>query len=560
MPAFNEGRCIYDNIRLTGEILAEAGITAEIVAVDDGSHDNTLAEIERAAQAFENVRAVRNPYNLGKGMALRSGFEHSTGEIVVFLDADLDLHPSQIQTLLAVLEEGPYDIVVTSKHHPQSQLDYPLSRKIASWIYFIFIKTLFNLPVRDTQTGLKVFRRNVLEDVFHRLLVKKFAYDIELLAAAVQFGYRVKEVPVILNFKRELTWGRIRFPDIMSLFIDTLAIFYRLRILHYYDMERPPLPARFPQVLVAIRGCPPSEDVVKRLTFEVNVRIACLGSTSCSGEEKGEILYFSGEETLKNWLGTVGRGVEIVGLLSAECLPLGNWVKNAVRNFQDPGIHAVCGPLIPGPFSTFLERIAGMVFPIPLTRGTDTSLYSYKPMQLTRKGLSDNIFLRASQFREKRADADGFSWVNGFVYDRNPAGQMRYDPDVAVSKPVPPLFFPYMRMVFHMAYREGFFFFGRCGSGNRFWEAFPAAMALLILVGWLALPTAFYGGIVALYLGMIIAQGLFTFSLSSAPPVILGILCDHAARAAGFPAGMLARVKERMFAAAPFLSFGHPSP
>ena len=177
----------------------------------------------------------------------------------------------------------------------------------------MFIKTLFNLPVRNTQTGLKVFRRKVLEDVFHRLLVKKFAYDIELLAAAVRFGYRVKEVPVILNFKRELKWGRIRFPDVMSLFIDTLAIFYRLRILHYYDMKRPPLPVRFPQVLVAIRGCPPSEDVVKRLTFEGNVRIACLSKTGGFGEKMGEILIFNGEDTLRNWLKTQGREVEIIG-------------------------------------------------------------------------------------------------------------------------------------------------------------------------------------------------------------------------------------------------------
>jgi glycosyltransferase involved in cell wall biosynthesis len=549
MPAFNEGGCIYDNIRLTGNILAEAGISAEILAVDDGSSDNTLAEIERAAKAFESVRVVRNPYNMGKGMALRSGFEHSTGEIVVFLDADLDLHPSQIQTLLAALEEGPYDIVVTSKHHPQSQLEYPLSREIASWIYFMFIKILFNLPVRDTQTGLKVFRRKVLDDVFHRLLVKKFAYDIELLAVAVRFGYRVKEVPVILNFKRELKWGRIRFPDVMSLFIDTLAIFYRLRILRYYDMKRPSLPIRFPRVLVIIQGCPPSEDVIKRLIFEGNVRIACLGKVCGFGEKMEEILFFDSEDALRNWMKTRGSEVEIIGMLSAQCLPLGNWVKNAVRNFQDPGIDIVSGPVIPGPFATFFERMAGMVFPTPLTRGTDNRLYSYKPMRIAQKGLSGNIFLRLSLFLEEQAGDDYLSWVKGFVLDRNNSGRMRYDPDVAVSKPVPPLFFPYMRMVFSMAFDEGFFFFGRYGSGNRFWEAFPTGMALLILIGWLALPAPLYGGIVALYLIMIITAGLFTFSLSSAPPVMLGILCDHAARAVGFPAGILAKVKEKLLAA-----------
>ena len=88
----------------------------------------------------------------------------------------------------------PCDVVVTSKHHPDSHLNYPLMRKIMSWCYYQFIRVMFGLPVRDTQTGLKVFRREVLERVLPRLLVKKFAYDVELLATAVKLGYRVREV------------------------------------------------------------------------------------------------------------------------------------------------------------------------------------------------------------------------------------------------------------------------------------------------------------------------------------------------------------------------------
>jgi glycosyltransferase involved in cell wall biosynthesis len=549
MPAYNEGGCIFENIRITGEILSKAGIAAEIIAVDDGSSDKTFSEIERASKVIKGVRSVRNPYNMGKGMALRNGFEHSTGKTVVFIDADLDLHPSQIQTLLSVLEEGRSDIVVTSKHHPESELDYPLSRKIASWIYYFFIKTLFNLPVRDTQTGLKIFRRKVLDDVFHRLLVKKFAYDIELLAVAVRFGYTIKEVPAILNFKRELKWGRIQLPDVMSLFIDTLAIFYRLRILHYYDMKRPPLPTVFPRVLLVIRGISPSEDMIKRLTAEENVQIALLDNPDSSGK-KEEILSFHSEKSLYDWLKTTGSEVEIIGFCSSECIPLGNWVKDAVRNFQDSVVNAVCGPKIPGSFSTFTERISGMVFPNFITRGTDVRLYSYKPMQPVKKGLSENIFLRASLFRDERLEGNGIVFENEFVYDFSGSGQMRYDPDVAVSKPIPPLFWPYMRMIFHTGYRNGYVFFGRYGSGNRFWEAFPFVMALILLGGWACLPFMLYNGIAVIYLVMIITSGVLTFSVSSAFPYMLGIMIDHAVRAAGFPYGMLVKVKEKLFGAA----------
>ncbi|MFC1551526.1 glycosyltransferase family 2 protein [Candidatus Latescibacterota bacterium] len=238
MPAFNEGACIFENIRTTNVVLTDAGLNSEIIAIDDGSSDNTMSEINRAAETFENVKSASNPHNMGKGMALKNGFGVSTGDIVVFMDADLDLHPSQINNLIAKLDSGQCDVVVTSKHHPESKLSYPMTRKIVSYVYYLIIKLLFNLPVRDTQTGLKLFRREVLENAFHRMLVKTYAYDVELLAISVKYGFKIKEIPVVLDFKRGMKWGRIRIKDVVEIFIDTLAIFYRLRIIKYYDAER----------------------------------------------------------------------------------------------------------------------------------------------------------------------------------------------------------------------------------------------------------------------------------------------------------------------------------
>ena len=335
MPAYNEGQHIFENIRMTHEVMRETGMTTEIVVVDDGSIDNTLNEIERATHTFDNVAVVHNPYNMGKGMALRAGFDYSSGEIVVFLDADLDLHPSQIKALISVLKMGSYDVVVTSKHHPDSQLDYPRSRKFASWLYYMAIKILFSLPVRDTQTGLKVFRRKVLQNVFHRLLVKKFAYDVELLATAVRLGYTIYEIPVVLNFKRELKWGRISTEDILNIIVDTLAIFYRLRILRYYDRERPSMPKEEKPVLVVVRGCPPAEEVIKRLSIYTNTRIACISTHSTDNEQHGGILCFSNIDHLYSWIMSEGNTIQIIGFLGAGFLPVGSWIRNAVRNFED---------------------------------------------------------------------------------------------------------------------------------------------------------------------------------------------------------------------------------
>ena len=545
MPAYNEGWCIFENIRMTLQILTEADMRAEIVAVDDGSSDHTLAEIERASVEFGNVVAARNPYNMGKGMALRTGFEHSTGDIVVFLDADLDLHPSQITRLINTLEDGPCDIVVGSKHHPESKLDYPLFRTVASWIYYMLIKTLFGLPVRDTQTGLKVFRRRVLDDAFHRILVKKFAYDVELLAVAVRLRYRVREIPVVIDFKRALKWGRIKFSDVLSLFVDTLAIFYRLQMLRYYDTARPPLTGERFDVLVVAFGCPPPEDVVRRLMFDTThtVRIACLMEKSAPGSMHESIHGFSTEEELSAWISREAGAVDFIGFLGPGCLPLGSWVKSAVREFGDPEVDAVCGPVISGPFSGDSERTAAMVFSSSLTRGTDTRLYSYKPVKTVRKGLAGNLFIRAIRFGGSRLTDRGLVREGEFIHETGSSrGHLRYDPDMAVSRKIPPLTLPYLRTVWQRAFADGFRTIRRTGPGNPLVAGIPACIVALLAFGWIFLPIGLYTALVFLYVTAALVDGFSYFSIKLALPVAAGIFAEHLVRAVAFPSGIAAGI------------------
>lgn len=127
------------------------------------------------------------------------------------------------------------DVVIGSKRHPQSNVDYPRHRWVLSAGYFFMIRLLFGLPLRDTQTGIKVYRRCVVRDVFPRLLAKRFAFDVEALTVAHRCGYRVVDAPITLRFGR--SFSRIRWADVYHTLVDTLAIFYRLRIRRYYDRE-----------------------------------------------------------------------------------------------------------------------------------------------------------------------------------------------------------------------------------------------------------------------------------------------------------------------------------
>jgi glycosyltransferase involved in cell wall biosynthesis len=234
MPAFNESEHIIGNLREVVSTFQAFGCDYEVLVVDDGSPDNTHLHAARVLlERPERVRIVRYDRNQGKGNALIAGFLHCRGDYVVFLDADMDLHPSQLPIFFEIMEARNVDAVIGSKRHPESQVNYPFVRQLYSFGYYGMVRILFGLPLRDTQTGLKLFKRKVLEDVFPRVLAKRFAFDIEVLAIAHWLGYAISDAPVRLTFQRKM--GRINMRHVWSIGLDTLAIFYRLRLRRYYD-------------------------------------------------------------------------------------------------------------------------------------------------------------------------------------------------------------------------------------------------------------------------------------------------------------------------------------
>jgi len=234
VPAYNEAEGVGPTIREIQKTLEEQGIKYEVIVVDDGSQDDTFAKALAVAKGNSNVRAFSYPKNSGKGYAIKYGFQYAQGDLVLFLDADSDLPAAQIPRFLGCMNGTDVDIIIGSKRHPLSKVDYPPLRRLLSGAYGLLVRALFNLKVADTQTGIKLFRREVLDRVFPRVLIKRYAFDLELLANASRLGYRIAEAPVEVNYRFR---SRISSPAVAGMFIDTLAIFYRMKILHYYDRE-----------------------------------------------------------------------------------------------------------------------------------------------------------------------------------------------------------------------------------------------------------------------------------------------------------------------------------
>lgn len=157
IPAYNESKVIARTIEETIDVIKELNCKYEIIVVDDGSVDNTSEIVDSIAKSDnKNLKLVKNSLNIGKGWSVREGFYNATGDLVVFLDADLNLHPKMIKDFLSIMERDGSDAVIGSKRHKESKTNYPLHRKILSTGYYILSRILFNLPVKDTQTGLKI--------------------------------------------------------------------------------------------------------------------------------------------------------------------------------------------------------------------------------------------------------------------------------------------------------------------------------------------------------------------------------------------------------------------
>lgn len=225
MPAYNEGEHISHNLDVATKVLESFHHNFCIIVVNDGSSDNTAEEIIKAAQNNPRIQYISYQKNKGKGGAICQGVKLAKGDYIAFLDSDLELPPIMLKDFLQALKTSNAHIAIGSKLHKDSKLYYPLIRKIMSLGYYVLLKFMFKLKIKDTQTGIKLFRQDVIKPICQNLITNGFAFDIEILATASKKGYKIIEMPITLNFSRERREkSRMTLKTIVKVFKDTLRI------------------------------------------------------------------------------------------------------------------------------------------------------------------------------------------------------------------------------------------------------------------------------------------------------------------------------------------------
>jgi len=232
VPVFNESSRIIDNLDLLISEIEEYFPRFEVIVVSDGSTDGTNLKV--FSFRHPDLKLLVAEKNMGKGHAVRLGFRKAQGDYILFIDGGMELHPREIKIFVGLMYLYQADIVIGSKRHPQSEVDYPWFRKALSYLFQLLIRGLFHVNVTDTQVGIKLFRKPVVDAILPYMQVNRYGFDLEVLTLAKMMGYdKVLEAPIRMDyFDRNSRFVVAEMLHVFkvgfTLIVDTLRLYRRM--------------------------------------------------------------------------------------------------------------------------------------------------------------------------------------------------------------------------------------------------------------------------------------------------------------------------------------------
>jgi glycosyltransferase involved in cell wall biosynthesis len=224
IPAYNEEKRLPSTLARIVEYMGASRVPfTEILVVDDGSRDGTVAAASDFARSHPCVRLLRNPGNRGKGYSVRHGMLEAQGDWVLFTDADLSSPIEEIEKLIEAADRNSAQVVIGSRAVDRSLVGVhqPPLREYAGRFFNVVMRLITGLPFLDTQCGFKLFEREAARRIFSLQRLERFGFDPELLYIAQRLGYRVVEAPVRWN---DVAGSKVGALQGLNGFIDLLRI------------------------------------------------------------------------------------------------------------------------------------------------------------------------------------------------------------------------------------------------------------------------------------------------------------------------------------------------
>ncbi|HSL43197.1 MAG TPA: dolichyl-phosphate beta-glucosyltransferase [Anaerolineales bacterium] len=230
IPAYNEESLIASTLECLHSYLAARPESYEIIVVDDGSRDRTAESVQNWHQKNDvNLHLLVNPQNMGKGFSIQRGVMESQGRYLIFIDADLPYELRAIDDFLKTLRDG-CDLAVGSRVLPGSQVKgVPFLRYVAGQIFSWMVQAVLFTGLPDTQCGFKSFTSRAARDIFQRVTIGGFGFDVEMLFIARKLKLSIQPVAVQMIEHRQRS--RVR------LISDSLKMFTNLFMVRWNDVQ-----------------------------------------------------------------------------------------------------------------------------------------------------------------------------------------------------------------------------------------------------------------------------------------------------------------------------------
>jgi len=193
IPVYNEEKFISTTIQRVLNVTLE-NLSIELVVVDDGSKDQTVEILQQLAITHPEIRVFQQPVNMGKGAALRRGFQEATGDFVLIQDADLEYDPSDYPILLKPILDGKADVVYGSRFLGGPHRVLYFWHYVGNQFLTLLSNIMTNINLTDMETGYKVFRSDVIKQI--PLKSNRFGFEPEITAKVARRGFRIFETPI----------------------------------------------------------------------------------------------------------------------------------------------------------------------------------------------------------------------------------------------------------------------------------------------------------------------------------------------------------------------------
>ena len=198
IPAYNEKQRIKNTLLEIDSFLRAQNYNYEIIVVDDGSRDGTIKLVKDLQKSIQKLEIISNQKNYGKGYAVRQGLLKARGKFRLFMDADNATSIKQINNFFPFFQKG-YEIVIGNRNLKNSQIKkhQPFYKEILGNLGNFLIQALVISGIEDTQCGFKCFSAKFVKDIFPKLKINRWGFDVEILILAQKKGYKIKTVPII---------------------------------------------------------------------------------------------------------------------------------------------------------------------------------------------------------------------------------------------------------------------------------------------------------------------------------------------------------------------------